>query len=59
MYVLARTASKRPTLQHRLVSGEDGSQLTACGLDVTQWSRAYQNKSIPQILCIRCTKSDK
>ena len=58
MYIIARTASKRPSLQHRLVLGEDGAHITSCGLDVSMWSRAYQNKPIPQVLCVRCRKSD-
>lgn len=60
MYIIARTASKRPSLQHRLVLGDDTDKhVTACGIDVSMWSRAYQNKPIPQVLCIRCRKSDK
>ncbi|QDP44109.1 hypothetical protein SEA_JENOS_59 [Microbacterium phage Jenos] len=53
MFVLARTGKGRPTLQHGLA--EDG-QRTVCGLDVTVWSRAYQPKAIPEILCRKCAK---
>ena len=59
MYVIARTGRGRPTLQHRLVENEDGTNITACGMQVDLWSRAYQNKPIPQVLCIRCRKSDR
>ena len=59
MYIIARTGKGRPTLQHRLIAGEDGSHITACGMDVSIWSRAYSNKPIPQVLCIRCRKSDR
>lgn len=55
MYVLARTPSRRPTLQHVVSVNEDGER-TACGLDITQWSRAYQPAPIAAILCLKCAK---
>lgn len=51
MYIIARTATKRPTLQHKI----GGLRLlTACGLDASNWSRAYQREAIPAILCKKC-----
>lgn len=55
MFILARTAHGRPSLQHVLV--EDFSDETRCGLDVSQWSRAYQATAIKEILCKKCGKS--
>lgn len=51
-YVLARTPSKRPTLQHAM--DERRSTHTACGLPISTWSRAYQDRPIKVILCKRC-----
>lgn len=53
-YVIARTGRGRPTLQHRLIVDSDQ---TACGLDVTQWSRAYSAYPIAQVLCKKCERS--
>ncbi len=58
-YVIARTGRGRPTLQHRLQDTEGHVHLTACGVEVDDWSRAYQASPIPQVLCIRCRKSDR
>ena len=52
MFVIARTARRRPTLQHQ-VSDADAAR-TSCGLDISAWSRAYQTSAIPQIICIKC-----
>lgn len=52
-YILARTGRGRPTLQHCLA--DDGFH-TVCGLDVSFWSRAYQSKPIPEIVCRKCAK---
>lgn len=54
-YIIARTPSKRPTLQHIL--GRNG--FTLCGLDVAQWSRAYQRHAIAEILCLRCKARER
>lgn len=51
IYVVARNRLGRPTLQHRLVTGT--SSLTACGIDMSEWSRAFQNEPIYAILCKR------
>jgi hypothetical protein len=51
-YVVARSAKGRPTLQHALVSWNT----TACGLDVTAWSRAYQEAPITEIVCKKCRR---
>ena len=53
-FVIARTASRRPTLQHRVAEG--GAGRTVCGLDIRPWSRAYQEAPISQIICKRCEK---
>jgi hypothetical protein len=52
LYVLARTARSRPTLQHRL----DGFQasFTHCGLDLTGWSRSFTTTRIDVIMCRKC-----
>lgn len=49
-WVIARTARKRPTLMHLVADGGK----TACGSDLTGWSRAYFDAPIPQVTCIRC-----
>ena len=54
MWILARTSKGRPTLMHHL--GEDYGDETSCGLDVTQWSRAYRKVVIKEIACKKCTK---
>lgn len=50
LFIIARTASHRPTLMHVLVNLEK----TACGLDVSAWSRAYLEKPVLQIMCLKC-----
>jgi hypothetical protein len=50
-YVIARTASGRPTLQHKLRDGT--GSYTGCGHEITGWSRAYMNNRIEQILCLQ------
>ncbi|WNO27825.1 hypothetical protein SEA_HUWBERT_74 [Microbacterium phage Huwbert] len=52
-YVVARTASKRPSLQHFTVDHE----VTSCGLDISIWSRAYMKTEIKEIFCLKCRKS--
>lgn len=54
MWVIARTATGRPTLMHQLE--EDYGDRSSCGLDVTQWSRAYKAEPIKEIACIKCAK---
>jgi hypothetical protein len=49
MYVIARNARGRPTLQHLLLPGV--ASITACGQQVELWSRAYQSDPIPEVLC--------
>lgn len=51
LYTIARTAAKRPTLQHAVPFNGDR---TACGLDIRPWSRSYQSQPIPQIICLKC-----
>ena len=52
MYLLARTSSGRPALQHKTLNFDD----TLCGLDTRGWSKAYTGKPISQILCKKCEK---
>jgi len=49
LYVIARNKSGRPTLQHRLLDGT--ASITSCGRVMELWSRAYQLKPIPEVLC--------
>jgi hypothetical protein len=51
-YVVARTMSKRPSLQH-FTSDHDQ---TACGLDIRGWSRAYMKVEIREIFCLKCRR---
>jgi hypothetical protein len=51
VYVIARNAGGRPTLQHKLVDGT--ASVTECGTDVSSWSRAYSYKRIEEVLCKR------
>ena len=55
MYMIARTRSGKPTLQHRL-QATDHTQ-TVCGLDATRWSRAYQVYAISAIFCKKCQRA--
>jgi hypothetical protein len=52
-FVVARTASKRPSLQHFTPDHDK----TLCGMDITVWSRAYMPEPIREILCVKCLKS--
>ena len=49
LYAIARNASGRPTLQHKLPVGV--GTLTACGTNMEVWSISYQNTPIPSVLC--------
>lgn len=51
MFVIARNASGRPTLQHWMMP----SGMTACGLDTRRWPRrAYPRNNIAELYCMRC-----
>ena len=54
MFIMARTATKRPTLQHIL--HDDSFTLTLCGISALSWSRVYQDEEIPILICRRCRK---
>lgn len=54
MYIIARTVSKRPTLQHIL--HDDSVTYTLCGLSACMWSRVYMEEEIAIMLCRRCQK---
>jgi len=49
MYVIARNASGRPTVQHRL-NDRDNTR-TGCGYDMSPWSRAYMNVKYKAVFC--------
>lgn len=51
VFVIARSARGRPTLMHRLRDRQ--TEMTACGVDTREWSRAYSPKPIEAILCKR------
>lgn len=55
MYLIARTATKRPSLMHKIT--EDNYDKTICGLDVSHWSRTYTGTPILVILCMKCKAS--
>ena len=53
LYVIARTLTKRPTLQHAVLVTDPA--LTRCGLALLDWPwRHYQREAIPYLLCRRC-----
>lgn len=54
-FILARTATGRPALQHSLA---DDGRMTKCGLDSHRWSRAYTEQAVPTILCKRCAVTE-
>jgi len=58
VYVLARSHG-RPTLMHLLLDGQ--TQLTACGRNVSEWSRAFLPKRVldtnPDLEHILCKKA--
>lgn len=49
LYVIARNRRSRPTLQHKLLDG--AASITACGQQMTLWSRSYQTEPIEAVLC--------
>jgi hypothetical protein len=51
LYCVARNASGRPTVQHKLPEGV--ASITCCGVEITGWSRAYMNFRIEELLCRR------
>ncbi len=58
-FVIARTAPAgrgrgRATFQHRIDPFR--SSMTLCGHDMSRWSRAYQDKAIPEIECLNCQR---
>lgn len=54
VYVLARTASGRPALQHRLLQTD--KDITACGLNMSRWSRVYSHTCFSSIYCKKCAR---
>lgn len=57
IYVVARNATGRATLQHK-VDGRSSAQ-TVCGRSILGWSRAYQAEPIKAILCKSCERSSR
>jgi hypothetical protein len=58
-FVIARTAPSgrgrgRATFQHRV--DPDRYSMTLCGHSMVGWSRAYQDKAIPEIECLNCQR---
>lgn len=54
IYVIARTASGRPSLQHILSAYRPG--YTQCGQGTTHWSLAYQPEPLLPVLCKKCDR---
>ena len=50
VYVIARSAAGRPCLQHKLTDGQ--AERTACGRNVSGWSRQLMPKRLDAILCL-------
>lgn len=51
VYLIARNAGGRPTLQHLAKDGH--GEITACGVNVSAWSRSFSDKPILEVLCMR------
>lgn len=56
-WVIARTKRKRPTLMHKI--DPDNHFSTLCGVSLVGWSRAYSDRPIPQVQCLRCTRLER
>jgi len=58
LYVVSRSGAGRPCLQHRVAA--DSMVRTACGHDISMWSRAYRIDRIEVILCRQpgCRRED-
>lgn len=50
-YVIARNASKRPTLMHKV---SRSTARTVCGRDISRWSRSFHSRPIEVMLCLSC-----
>ena len=50
VFVIARSAAGRACLQHKLVDGQ--AEVTACGRDMTGWSREVMTRRLDAILCL-------
>jgi hypothetical protein len=55
-YVVARSASRRATLQHRVES--PGDIITSCGRSMVGWSRSFMARCIPEIYCLLCKRTE-
>lgn len=60
VFVVARSANRRPTLQHAVFPHDEVNlgtfSYTACGVDIRSWSRAYTENPLHQILCVKCER---
>ena len=56
LYVVARTPSMRPSLQHVSMPQAGTDAVTLCGQEIGDWSRAYQDHAIEEILCMKCAR---
>lgn len=56
VYVIARTASGRASLQHRLSDGS--ASRTLCGLVMDGWTRWYGNFRIDPVFCRTCARAE-
>jgi hypothetical protein len=50
VFVIARNSYGRACLQHKLVDGQ--AERTACGRDISGWSRQLMTKRLDAILCL-------
>lgn len=51
-FVVARGNSNRPACQHAIKNTHE----TACGQDMSGWSRQYMPEALTAILCLRCAR---
>jgi len=56
MYIVARSAKQRPTLQHEVSSSSLKNPMTLCGISprALSWSYSVQTGPLSAILCIKC-----
>lgn len=55
-YFVARGLNNQPTLMHRttLPFGTE----TICGMDVSQWSRAWLERVLTPVYCLKCMRKE-
>ena len=57
VYVIARSASGRATLQHELEHGS--AEETICGRSMTGWSRHFSDTRIDVVFRLACGRSPR